>query len=594
MVKEEVKKNIPNIIFLLLISLFLFFSFSPTLLDLSYQNNLYDKNREFTLEHNYYWPDFNLYVSKIRQGYEGSILAKERYTTEPHSGSLIQWLYVLLGIAGKTFGLSIPWSYQLGRILFAPLLLLVILLIIKKYFLSFKNQVFVLVITLISGSFPRPFTDAHGAIRIGRYMEWWSNMDPLQRTTHLPHILLAQAISFFLLYKLLIERVLPQTSLSAGAPLRLSSARQREPFHLRHLFTINQILTWVFYILLGNFLGLIFPPSLMTLNLVIVFYVLISLIKNRNRNIKFVICYLLFVISTLPSLLYIFFLTKTIPWSALVDAHKMTRMPVALDQFILATGPIFYLATLGMVTLIIKRKIHWYPLIYFVVVSILFASYFSISDDQSPLRFTQTGLFIPFGILGSYFLVEVWRWINEQLTMRNAQIKTIVRMCYLLFVICYLTMSSLILYSSYDWQREFIVERAHADHPLVPYPPQTLPPLKSWMDAIRFLENNTSHDDVVIAQITAANYIPAYAGNTVWWGQTNTYDYFRKQKLMEDFFKGEMSESQAIHLIAEGNIKYVFVGPQERDMMTGKKITDVYPFLNSFFKNSTVEIYKAQ
>lgn len=616
MVKQEVKKYIPNVIFLFLIVLFFFLSYSPTLLDLSYQNNLYDKTREFTLEHNYYWPDFNLYLSKIRQGYEGRLLAKERYTTEPHSGSLSQWLYVLLGISGKILGLTVPWSYQLGRILFAPLLLIVILLVIKNYFHSFLEQVFAFLITLISGSLPRIFTDVHGATRIGRYMEWWSNMDALQRITHLPHILAAQTISFFLLHKLVIQQNNQNERVTQMEGFPLARSRQSEMStsgegNLRQdPFRIDKIIRWTFYILLGNFLGLIFPPSLMTIQAVIFLDIAVSVIKHILkgdvhkfviRNTYYLIRNTIFIVATVPSLLYFLFLTKTIPWSALVDAHKMTRMPVALDQFVLATGPVFYLAIGGMLSLIMKRKKEWYPLIYFTVVSLLFATYFSIIDDQSPLRFTQTGLFIPFGILGSYFLIEVWRGISGKWTtclagrqVLNAQIKTILKICYLLIVICYLIMSVAIMYSSYDWQREFVVARAHADHPLVPYPPQTLPPLKSWMDAIRFLENNTSHDDSVIAQITAANYIPAYAGNTVWWGQTNTYDYFRKQKLMEDFFKGEMSQAEARHLIAEGNIKYVFVGPQERDMMPEKKITDVYPFLSLSFKNSEVEIYKTQ
>ncbi|MBI4990941.1 hypothetical protein HZB96_02490, partial [Candidatus Gottesmanbacteria bacterium] len=74
--------SVKSIIFIALILFFLFFSFSPTLFELSQANKLADSNREFILEHNYYWPDFNLYLSKIRQGWEGRFTALEKYTSE--------------------------------------------------------------------------------------------------------------------------------------------------------------------------------------------------------------------------------------------------------------------------------------------------------------------------------------------------------------------------------------------------------------------------------------------------------------------------------------------------------------------------------
>ncbi|MCJ7740960.1 hypothetical protein MUP32_06660, partial [Candidatus Microgenomates bacterium] len=58
-------------IFLFLILFFLIFSFYPTIFELSKASHLSDPAREFILEHNYYWPDFNLYLSKLRQGFEG-------------------------------------------------------------------------------------------------------------------------------------------------------------------------------------------------------------------------------------------------------------------------------------------------------------------------------------------------------------------------------------------------------------------------------------------------------------------------------------------------------------------------------------------
>src|SRR3990172_2584564 len=110
-----------NWVFVVLILFFLLFSFSPTIFELFQSNNLTDKNREFILEHNYYWPDYNLYLSKIRQGFEGHLTAKELYTSESHRGSLIQEFYVVLGLLGRYLKLVPNYSYLLGRIVLSPL-----------------------------------------------------------------------------------------------------------------------------------------------------------------------------------------------------------------------------------------------------------------------------------------------------------------------------------------------------------------------------------------------------------------------------------------------------------------------------------------
>src|SRR3989344_5964395 len=113
-----------NQLLVALLLLFLFFSFYPTLYEISQSPKLKIKNRDFILEHNYYWPDFNLYLSKVRQGYENRWLAVEKYTSDPHRGSLIQIFYLYMGKIGHTLNVDPNIAYQLGRIVLSPLLLL--------------------------------------------------------------------------------------------------------------------------------------------------------------------------------------------------------------------------------------------------------------------------------------------------------------------------------------------------------------------------------------------------------------------------------------------------------------------------------------
>ncbi|MBI4990957.1 hypothetical protein HZB96_02575 [Candidatus Gottesmanbacteria bacterium] len=603
--------SVKSIIFIALILFFLFFSFSPTIFELSQANKLADSNREFILEHNYYWPDFNLYLSKVRQGWEGRFTALEKYTSEKHQGSLIQDFYVILGSLGRIFNLDPNFSYQLGRLILSPLLLLIILMLVKYYFpfkvraqqiqtrfvlarqtwfdRGFFWQIIAFLAIIVSGSFPRFYTDSQGMLQVGRFMEWWSNIDALQRITFIPHILFGQVVSFYLLYQLTIRH-------SGNAP-------QND----RSVISTKSLILLIF---LGNAAGLVFPPSLITLDGVLVLLLVVKIILNikhqilstkfqinskyqipnvlnfENYNFKFIwnlgfwIWDFLFIIVTLPSLLYLFFITKQLPWSALVEFHRTHLMMIPLDQYILGTGPIIFLGLFGAIISIIKRDKKWQPLILWVLVTFSFASLFSVIKEQSPLRFTQTGLFIPLGILGTYFFYQLF------------QIRQI-RLIGLIGITFYLLGSIYMMKTSLDWQTTFIRQRVGANVPLVPYPPQTMYPIRAWMDGIRWLRDNTNHETVVLAEITAGNFIPAYAGNTVYFGQSNTVDYERKQKEVDRFFKGEMTPVEAKNLLVNGRSKYVFESVQEKEKSGGRSLATIYPFLKSAFSNSLVTIYLA-
>ncbi len=253
-------------------------------------------------------------------------------------------------------------------------------------------------------------------------------------------------------------------------------------------------------------------------------------------------------------------------------------MMIPLDQYILGTGPIIILGLFGAVTSIIKKEIKYRPIIFWVIVTFSFASFFSVVKEQSPLRFTQTGLFVPLGILGTYFFYQLF------------QIR-LIRLIGLIGLIGYICANLFMMKVSLDWQTTFITQRAGASFPAVPYPPQTMYPLKSWMDAIRWLRNNTKQEDVVLAKITAGNFIPAYAGNTVYFGQSNTVDYENKQILVDKFYKGKMNTDEALLFLQNGRIKFVFYSIQEKELLSNRKLEEVYPFLTKVMENSTTAIY---
>ncbi len=378
-------------------------------------------------------------------------------------------------------------------------------------------------------------------------MEWWSNIDAVQRITFVPHILFGQVTSFFILY-----------------------------FFLKNNFRLDKR-TLIYLIFLGNLTGLVFPPSLVTLNSVILLLLIISLIKKPNLY-KYLLFNTYYLILTIPSLLYIFFITRIPPWSALVDFHRTHPMMIPFWEYILGTGPIFFLGLLGMIVAAVKKVAKFYPFIFWILLTFLYAIIFTHIKEQSPLRFTQTGLFIPLGLLGAYFFYQLSQITGSKITYP--------------LIIFYIIINFFMMKISLDWQTNFITQRAQANVPDVPYPPQTMYPLKSWMDGIRWIKNNTKEDDVILAHITAGNFIPAYAGRTVYFGQANTLDYDSKQTLVDKFYKGEMSISQASEFLKNGRINYIFYSLQEIEFSPNKSLNFYYPFLQPVFRSDTITVFQ--
>lgn len=145
---------------------------------------------------------------------------------------------------------------------------------------------------------------------------------------------------------------------------------------------------------------------------------------------------------------------------------------------------------------------------------------------------------------------------------------------------------------SLDWQTTFITQRVGANIPAVPYPPQTLYPLKNWMEGIRFLRDNATKEDVILAEITAGNFIPAYAGKTVYFGQSNTIDFEEKQLNVQKFYRGELTPESVQSFLHESKVTYIFFSTQEKDLSQGRDLVTFYPTLKKVYSNDNVIIYR--
>ena len=148
------------------------------------------------------------------------------------------------------------------------------------------------------------------------------------------------------------------------------------------------------------------------------------------------------------------------------------------------------------------------------------------------------------------------------------------------------------MYSSFLWQRDFVDHKMRAAYPLVPTGSYVMYPLKDFIAAMKYVQDATSRDSVILSETTAGNYIPAQAGNTVYVGHANTVKAEEKEVRVKEFFSGRMKPDEARAFLTRENLHWIFFGPQEKEDGGVSDLTKVYPFLQQAYKNTFVTIYR--
>lgn len=544
-----------------IIAFFVLFSLASTFYELSRAGYL-QSNRQFELVHNFP-TDYNFYLSRIREGLSGRWTIVEKYTSEPHAGSFIHAMYLLMGKAGAWA--RVPWGragdiYHMARIVLAVALLVAIAEFCRKGFLGNTGDTgnwgflaFLLAVT--ASSWPKLVAVVNTSIvpatienffawRFGGYMAWWSVMDSLQRITFIPHILVGQALITVLV--LLVTN---------GVVLRKN----------------NNV---IFVGLLAFLLGMIFPPGLIFVYTVMGIWVLLS-----GKNIShWVVPYGAVVAISVPSLLYLALMTSMYPWKRLVEVDMIRPLPFDYWEYIKALGPMGPMGIMGLMVALYKRDGRMYAAVAWVIAWGALLAIFAFVPQQSPLRFSEMIPHVPLGVLTAYFFLRIsdlshLRYLGKLLAGA-------------------LVMFGLFhMYSSYLWQKDFVDHKMRATLPLVPIGSYVMYPLKDFVSAMKYLEEATKGEGVVLSETTAANYMPVYSGNTVYAGHDNTVAFEAKKENVHAFFSGNMNVDEAHGWIQSMGARYVFFGPQEREDGGISDLRVPYPFLTEVYKNAHVIVY---
>lgn len=539
-----------RIILPLLIVGFVLFSLAPTFYELSHARFL-RPDRQFELVHNFP-TDYNFYLSRIREGLEGRWTVLEKYTSEPHSGSFIHELYLLMGQVGRFVRVPAHRAgdiYHMARIVLAVALLWMIVAFSQKSFehtrsrYVFGASLLGFLFAVTASSWPK-LVEVAGVWRFGGYMAWWSVMDSLQRITFIPHLLAGQAFMIFLIISL------------TARPVMKPGMRT---------------------LLLGGFafvLGMIFPPGLLFVYVVMGIHALMSGTRFR----AYVMPYGIVVMLSAASLVYLMLMTGIYPWKRLAEVDIIRPLPFDYAEYVRALGPMLPLGIIGTIMVLVGRESALFPAVSWIFAWIALLGIFAFVPQQSPLRFSEMIPHVPLGVLSAYVMLKLYA---------ARPFRPLAVLVTLLLV----TTGLFHMYSSYLWQRDFVDHKIRATLPLVPTGSFVMYPLKDFIAAMGFIRDQTHGQGVILSETTAGNYIPALTGNFVYAGHDNTVAFEMKKEKVKAFFSGSMHPDEAKKWIQSMPAQYIFFGPQEREDGGLRDLRVAYPYVTEVYKNNQVTIY---
>ena len=542
-------------IVLIVATFFLLLSFLPEIYEARIISKLPSDRVMIWGEHNYTY-DYNVYLSKIRQGMEGRWTVVDKYdNTTKQKGVYLQMLYLLSGKVGGGLGLTPVLVYQLLRVILG-FAWIVVIITMAKYFLK-KPSTYVpaVILSLLASSFPI-INQFSGKLSLSTFMYWWQELDVARRMSYIPHY----SLNYILLSLLIVLMYL------------LSKTNRR-----KYLAAICVILFFSFFIHPAG--GLTFFFSWIIFHSIKGLWFRDYTLKDWLNIINYTL--VIFLCAILP-LLYIKTVTSSYPWKSLVDFDITHPLPFKFHEYILSLGSVFFTGMAGIILVLKQKNRLLLGLSSWALAAFFGLAFFSLVPIQSPVRFVQTANHVPLTILTVYFLTS----------LRLPGVTRVITVWIKWGFVFITVMIGLINgFSSLKGQMQFIHDRTVAVFPLVPVMPQIMYPLKDFYFALDWLSKNTQKTDVIFSKSTAGNYIPAYSGNFVYLGHSSETPHFdeREQKI-NVFFSFTQESQQAQQFLRDNHIAYVFYGPQERQ--EGSNIPNSYSFLKPIYESYHVTIYK--
>lgn len=506
-----------------------------------YRISITPAGKTYTLLHNHL-TDYYYYLSLMRQGFEGNWLLTTRMTPETFQPVFAQTFFALLGNLARVFHVSLPVTYLVSRIVTGVILMLVVLLLVRKIFKNRYYRIFACLMVFFSTGF-WTVSSVSGKLSVNQFLTFWTRMDPILRTTYLPHHVISTALG--ILSIVLLSEALERSDLKKVIPAGICGF----------------LAGFIYFASMINILG----------GVVIAFmtFLCVSFIKKQKGVPGKTFFFLIYFGISVLSFAYLLVLAKTtFPWSSYANAGERFTFGFFVSEYIGALGPALLLALLGIGTVI--RGKSWLPKLLLGWAIFPFAGLLIINKiywQFADIYYLEAASYIPLGILAVYG----WKVLEQRIFHKikgSAVIFAVILILYFIPPLVFSFQKEISRYSPYLYNI---------------YIPDEI------LAGIRWLDINTPAQSVVLAGGYFGSIIPAFTHNRVVYGHpASTFNAIEKMQDLLLFFS-QKDKNLAGEILKKYGVSYVFYAadtdPPGNDFIKSLPLTEV-------FENNSVKIYK--
>jgi len=493
--------------------------------------------------------DYAVHLASMQLGARGEWQYQLQFTAEPHPGAYVKLGYVFLGHVARWLGMTIPGTYQLGRIAFGLAACLAVYWLLGQILFTRLARLVALGLALFGSG-------------LG-WLEWLFHWSPQAGVS---------PIDFWLIdpYLFLGGMAFPHFSLITALLAIMTGL-------FLHLRRGSSGWLWGLLALCAAMSQLIQPFAPFVLDLAMAGVLGLDLIKGRKNLINQIGGLCLVGLAQMPLLIYNQHVFTSNPVWAAFSAQNITLSP-KIEYYLFGFGIFWPFAILGLVQVVknwtqAPDQSREYPqinmdglgLVAIWCGAALLLAFWPLNIQR---RFMQAYT-LPLGILASagfIWLVEGQK--HAKLVVGLAKHKSSLGLGFVLLS----AISSLYLGFGLSLQ--------------MPLRPAALFDPAALVQAVDWLPTQAVAGEVVLASEQTSQLVAARTGLRVYFGHPiETIAYQSKARLVENFYAGRSDQEW----ISRSQIGWVIYGPAENN--AGRTGLD-YPFLRLAFQNNSVKVYQ--
>jgi len=447
-----------------------------------------------------YVPDYYQYISHMKDGADGKILMTFRSSPDNFQRKPVYLFYTLAGFFISKIGVDLFIGFFLIKIIFSFIKFMVIYYLLLKLFPKSSG------LRILSFFFILLSTPFYKLQPLQIYYPTITSIDSLIRVLFIPHDLAASAL-------LILAVVFFNHWLNVKGKIK-------DIFLSGIFFLLVIVANPAMFTVFGFYFGLA------------VFLYLLQ--KNSNYKKIFIGLLIIGVITTPVYFYYQLLFRTTLPFSLIFSNQKLINYNIRLKEFILISGPVFFLALFSIKKLFMKKDFLSTLLIVWAFMPLalfqIFGKIFPISHE----RIFETCFYIPFGILAA---VSVYQ-------LQKKYLKIIIIVLLVVFSIPY-------FYSSLKNQ----VNEFNGPYMNIYVPTSTV-------EAFNWLDKHSKDESVVVAGFFSGNLLMAFSHNKIMFGHESSA-YRGKERLNETIkiYNINTPSEEIKDIFNRENVSYVLFAP---------------------------------